>query len=129
MSDARRTILVVDDDASQRELLGGFVESLGHGSRGAAAAEDALESIHRQMPDMVLLDVRLPGMSGIDFAEQLKFDPDWGETPIIALSSHAETEIIERSKEAGFHDYIGKFDREGLVESLREVRIGMEEAS
>jgi two-component system chemotaxis sensor kinase CheA len=71
----------------------------------------------------------MPGMNGIEFAERLKHDPDWGETPIIALSSHAESSIIERSKQAGFHEYVGKFDREGLVETLREVRSGMEEAS
>ena len=56
------------DDAGRRvgELLGGFVESLGFSAAEAESGEDALESIRRQLPDMVLLDVRLPGISGID---------------------------------------------------------------
>jgi len=66
MPEQQRTILVVDDEPSQRELLGGFVESLGFCAKEAASAEEALDALRRGLPDMVLLDVRLPGMSGIE---------------------------------------------------------------
>ena len=66
MPEAERTVLVVDDEASWRELLGGFVESLGFRAESASSAEEALELIRRSPPDMVLLDVRMPGMSGIE---------------------------------------------------------------
>ena len=61
MVESAQTILVVDDDGSQRELLGGFVESLGFRAEEAGSAEVALDTIRRNPPAMVLLDVRLRG--------------------------------------------------------------------
>jgi len=64
MSERRWTILVVDDEASQRELLGGFAARLGYRVCEAASGEEALAAIGDETPDLVLLDVRLPGISG-----------------------------------------------------------------
>ncbi len=106
MSDQRRTILVVDDDASQRELLGGFVESLGHAVREAASAEDALQSVERELPDMVLLDVRLPGMSGIDaLAEIRKLS---GSLPVLLITAYADLRQAVVAMKGGADDYLPK---------------------
>ena len=67
----RKKILVVDDEASQRELLGSFVESLGFQVEQAGSAEEALQLVNKQPPQMVLLDVRLPGISGIEAPRQI----------------------------------------------------------
>jgi CheY-like chemotaxis protein len=72
MADEPYTILVVDDEAEQRRLLGGFVQSLGFRAQEASSAEEALEAIHARVPEMVLLDVRLPGMSGIDALAEIR---------------------------------------------------------
>ncbi len=123
-------LLLVDDSPFFRNMLAPLLGSAGYNVTLAASAEEAMALKDRGIGfDLIVSDIEMPGMNGIEFAEKLKFDPDWGETPIIALSSHAEPDVIARSKEAGFHEYIGKFDREGLVETLREVRVGMEEAS
>ena len=123
-------LLLVDDSAFFRNMLAPLLGSAGYQVTLAASGAEALALKERGVVfDLIVSDIEMPGMTGIEFAEKLKFDPDWGDTPIIALSSHAEPEIIEQSKEAGFHEYIGKFDREGLVETLREVRVGMEKAS
>ncbi|MCF6199427.1 MAG: chemotaxis protein CheW [Hyphomicrobiaceae bacterium] len=123
-------LLLVDDSSFFRNMLAPLLGSAGYHVTLAASGEEALSLKERGINfDLIVSDIEMPGMNGIEFAEKLKFDPDWGDTPIIALSSHAEPDIIEKSKEAGFHEYVGKFDREGLVETLREVRVGMEEAS
>ena len=61
MAEQLRTILVVDDEPAQRRLLCGFVESLGFRTQETSSAEEALETIRNHAPDLVLLDVRLPG--------------------------------------------------------------------
>ncbi len=123
-------LLLVDDSSFFRNMLAPLLGSAGYHVTLAASGEEALSLKERGINfDLIVSDIEMPGMNGIEFAEKLKFDPDWGDTPIIALSSHAEPDIIAKSKEAGFHEYVGKFDREGLVETLREVRVGMEEAS
>ena len=123
-------LLLVDDSSFFRNMLAPLLGSAGYQVTLAASAEEAMALKERgENYDLIVSDIEMPGMSGIEFAEKLKFDPDWGETPIVALSSHAEPEVIKKSKEAGFHEYVGKFDREGLVETLREVRVSMEEAS
>ena len=106
MSDSRRTILVVDDDPSQRELLGGFVESLGHGVQEAASAEDALQSIHRKMPDMVLLDVRLPGMSGIEALAEIRTFAD--RLPVLLITAYADLRQAVAAMKGGADDYLAK---------------------
>ena len=69
-----------------------------------------------------LMDCEMPEMDGITFASTLKDDSQWGHTPIIALSSHTNPEVIARGRAAGFRDYVAKFDREGLIESIRECK-------
>ena len=123
-------LLLVDDSSFFRNMLAPLLGSAGYHVTLAASGEEALSLKERGVNfDLIVSDIEMPGMNGIEFAEKLKFDADWGDTPIIFLSSHAEPDIIEKSKAAGFHEYVGKFDREGLIETLREVRVGMEEAS
>jgi two-component system chemotaxis sensor kinase CheA len=57
-------------------------------------------------------------MNGFEFAEALQNDELWGETPIIALSSHTKDEDFERGRQVGFSDYVAKFDRDALVSTL-----------
>ncbi len=106
MTKNNHTILVVDDDASQRQLLGGFVESLGLGVREAASGEEALESIERQPPDMVLLDVRLPGISGIDvLAEIRRRHP---ALRVLLITAYADLRQAVAALKSGADDYLAK---------------------
>jgi len=106
MPERKRTILVVDDEASQRELLGGFVESLGFCAREAASAEEALDAIRRETPAMVLLDVRLPGMSGIEaLAEIRKFAE---ELPVLLITAYADLRQAVAAMKGGADDYLAK---------------------
>jgi DNA-binding NtrC family response regulator len=106
MADKQRTILLVDDEAAQRRLLGGFVESLGFRAQEAPSAEDALEAVRRHPPDMVLLDVRLPGMSGIDaLAEIRKLSAD---LPVLLITAYADLRQAVAAMKGGADDYLPK---------------------
>jgi len=106
MADPPRTILVVDDEASQRDLLGGFVESLGFGVCEAASAEEAIEIIRRQPPDMVLLDVRLPGLSGIAALPAIREIA--AELPVLLVTAHADLRQAVAAMKGGADDYLAK---------------------
>ena len=70
--------------------------------------------------DVVVTDVDMPEMSGFDFAEAVRADPHTSELPVIALSSMISPEAVERGRRVGFHDYVAKFDRQGLIAALKE---------
>lgn len=106
MADRRRTILVVDDEASQRQLLGGFVESLGFRAQEASSAEDALEAVRRSPPKMVLLDVRLPGMSGIDALAEIRKIA--GDLPVLLITAYADLRQAVAAMKSGADDYLAK---------------------
>ncbi len=106
MTKQQRKILVVDDDPSQRRLLGGFVESLGFNVEEAASAEDALEAINRDVPEMVLLDVRLPGISGIDAVPEIRKIA--GDLPVLLITAYADLREAVSAMKGGADDYLTK---------------------
>jgi DNA-binding NtrC family response regulator len=106
MADTRSTILVVDDEPAQRELLGGFLRSLGLRAREAASGEEALEAIRRELPDMVLLDVRLPGMSGIETLAGIRSYAD--HLPVLLITAYADVRQAVAAMKGGADDYLAK---------------------
>jgi len=106
MAERPRTILVVDDEAAQRRLLGGFVESLGFHSEEASSAEEALETIRGHAPDMVLLDVRLPGMSGIEALAEIRKITD--KLPVLLITAYADLRQAVAAVKSGADDYLAK---------------------
>ena len=69
----------------------------------------------------IVSDIEMPGMSGFDLAEVLRANPLYADVPIIALSSHSTPAVIERGRRAGFHNFVAKFDRQGLLAALKHV--------
>lgn len=114
-------LLLVDDSAFFRNMLAPLLSSSGYEVTLANSATEALALRDKgQVFDIIVSDIEMPEMDGITFAETVRQDAQWGAIPIIALSSHSTPQVIERSRQAGFIDFIGKFDRQGLIESLRE---------
>jgi two-component system chemotaxis sensor kinase CheA len=72
---------------------------------------------------VVVSDIEMPDMNGFELAEALRADPRTAQLPIIALSSLTNPAAIERGRQAGFHDYVAKFDRQGLIAALKETSI------
>jgi len=106
MAEKKRTILVVDDDAAQRRLLGDFVRSLGFCTEEAVSAEEALGQIRRAMPDMVLLDVRLPGISGIEALGEIRKIA--GDLLVLLITAHGDLRQAVEAMKSGADDYLLK---------------------
>jgi len=106
MSEQQRTILIVDDEASQRDMLGGFIRSLGFQPREAASGEDALEAIRANPPAMVLLDVRLPGISGIEVLAEIRKHNE--RLPVLLITAYADLRQAVEAMKGGADDYLAK---------------------
>lgn len=114
-------LLLVDDSPFFRNMLSPLLNAAGYEVTLTESANEALTLKQNGAAfDIIVSDIEMPGMDGISFAEALQGDPQWGTTPLIALSSHSAPQVIERTRRAGFFDFVGKFDRQGLMESLKE---------
>ena len=96
-------------------------EAAGYKVRVATNAQEGLVALRSgQEFDVILTDIEMPDMNGFEFAETIRADQKLAATPIIALSSMISPAAIERGRQAGFHDYVAKFDRPGLIAALKE---------
>jgi CheY-like chemotaxis protein len=101
-------VLVVDDEASLVELCRIILENAGYTVRGAINGRDALQSIQDEMPDVVLLDVMMPGMDGIEVCRQIRNRFDIGNPCILMYTADSRKETRESSLAAGADDFITK---------------------
>jgi CheY-like chemotaxis protein len=112
-------LLVVDDDESHRTLLSDFLEQLGYRTRQARDGREALDMLDEEMPDAVLLDLRMPVMSGWGLLEALKKMPRARNLPIIIISAYGfewEAELV------GASGYISKpVDLEKLRDTIERI--------
>ncbi|HUN95691.1 MAG TPA: hybrid sensor histidine kinase/response regulator [Bradyrhizobium sp.] len=116
-----QSVLLVDDSAFFRNMLAPVLKAAGYKVRVAPNAQEGLAALRSgQSFDVVLTDIEMPDMNGFEFAETIRADHNLNGLPIIALSSMVSPAAIERGRLAGFHDYVAKFDRPGLIAALKE---------
>jgi two-component system, chemotaxis family, sensor kinase CheA len=116
-----QSVLLVDDSAFFRNMLAPVLKAAGYRVRVVGGAEEGLSVLRSgQNFDVVLTDIEMPDMNGFEFAETIRADAHFGQMPIIGLSSLISPAAIERGRQAGFHDYVAKFDRPGLIAALKE---------
>ena len=117
----QRSVLLVDDSPFFRNMLMPVLQAAGYAVSVAGSAREALAAVeHGKSFDVIVTDIDMPEMDGFELAEALRADPRSGATPVIALSSQVSAELIERGRRAGLHDYVAKFDRQGLIAALLE---------
>ena len=111
-------VAVVDDDDSVRESLGGLFRSVGYAARGFASAAAFLESEDLAKTDCVILDVRMPGMSGLELQRRLVAShPD---VPVIFMTAHDDARAQSHALSGGAVDYLIKpFSEEALLDAVR----------
>ena len=133
-----RRILVADDDADIRHLLKTFLEEESYEVSEAPNGEEALEGIREGGYDLVLLDMRLPGMTGLDVLRQLR--EKQGDVPVILMTAYGSPNIAIQASSLGVYDYITKpfelddvllninryFERQRLKEEVRALRSQIE---
>jgi two-component system, response regulator PdtaR len=114
-------VLIADDEAVIRMGLKAMITSLGHIVVGAAAnGEDALEKARALKPDLLLLDIKMPGKDGLTVAETLAVEMP---LPIIMLTAYTEKTLIERAANASVMGYLVKPIHEGKLQPLIEVAL------
>ncbi|MBR1344403.1 hybrid sensor histidine kinase/response regulator, partial [Bradyrhizobium sp. AUGA SZCCT0105] len=120
-SASAQSVLLVDDSAFFRNMLAPVLKAAGYKVRTAPNAQEGLAALRSgQAFDVVLTDIEMPEMNGFEFAENIRSDHNLTGLPIIALSAMVSPAAIERGRQAGFHDYVAKFDRPGLIAALKE---------
>jgi two-component system phosphate regulon response regulator PhoB len=102
------TVLVVEDEPAIQELIAFNLKQSGHVALTAPSAESAERMIKETLPDLILLDWMLPGMSGIEFARRLKADAFTKSIPLIMLTARGEEQDKVKGLETGADDYVTK---------------------
>lgn len=100
-------VLVVEDNTMNRKLMRDILE-IRFDVLEAHSAEDALVLLQDYRPDLILMDLQLPGMDGLSLTRLLKQDPDFRATPVIAVSAYAMKFNIEQALDAGCVEYVTK---------------------
>jgi len=118
----RNEILIVDDSPFFRHLLSPLLQQAGYHVTSVDSAEHALAlKDDGARFDLIVSDIEMPGMDGFAFAEAIRSSAEWADTPLVALSGQTSGDRIERGREAGFTDYVGKTDRDGLLATLSQT--------
>ena len=107
MSD-RALVLIVEDNPRNLKLARDVLNHAGYDTLEAASAEEGLALARERRPGVVLLDIQLPGMDGMQALDHLRDDPSTRDIPVIALTAFAMKSDRERFLEAGFDHYVAK---------------------
>ncbi len=125
MDYSRCTVLVVDDNAPNVELMQAYLEPLGCRVLTAGNGMDAIgyiEDAGAQGPDLVLLDVMMPRMSGFEVCRKIKEDPSTRDIPVIMVTALSELGDVERGVESGTDDFLTKpVDKRELLDRVRTL--------
>lgn len=105
---AAATVLVVDDHEQNLELLQAYLEELGCAIVFARDGLEAVEAVEVSPPDLVLLDVMMPKLSGYQVCEKIKSDPDTRDIPVIMVTALGEISDVERAVDVGADDFLTK---------------------
>jgi len=114
-------VLLIDDSPFFRNMLAPVLQAAGYTVTALSSAQEAVTRLRAgETFDVVITDTDMPEMNGFDFAQTLRDNPETADLPIIALASAVSADAIERGRAAGFHDFVAKFDRQGLIAALKE---------
>ncbi|MQW75529.1 response regulator [Nocardioides sp. dk4132] len=101
-------ILVADDDVDIRELVEFKLSTLGHDITAVADGQAAVDACRSSRPDLAVLDVMMPGVSGLDAIRVIRADPVLADLPVILLTARAQESDVENGFDSGADDYITK---------------------
>jgi twitching motility two-component system response regulator PilG len=110
-----KKILIVEDEESLLKLESILLTTKGYHVRGATTGAAALEAVAEEPPDLVLLDVMLPGVDGFEVCERLKKDPETSHIPVVFLTAKKTPEDEARGRNAGAAEYITKPFKSAMV--------------
>ena len=116
------TVMVIDDADLTRDTLARVLRREGYATTQAASGKEALDMLeHQAAPDLVLLDINLPDLDGLELLEMIHDNPQWRGLPVIMLTAQADTVTIRRAEQLGAREFLVKAAF-SLQEMLRHVR-------
>jgi two-component system alkaline phosphatase synthesis response regulator PhoP len=119
------TVLVVEDEPQILQLLEFWLQSEGYDVVTASDGRAAIEKLEGDPPDIVILDVMLPHVSGVEVLEKIRSLPGWRDTPVLMLTAKRAEQDIVRAFDAGADDYVAKpFQLEELVARMQRLLRG-----
>jgi two-component system, chemotaxis family, sensor kinase CheA len=125
-----RRIMLVDDSPFFRDMLAPLIKAAGYQVLAVPSAAQALAAIKSGTRiDIVVTDIEMPDMDGFALAMALRENPATASIPVIALSAMVSAEAIERGRRVGFHDFVAKFDRAGLIAAIKEQTDDLHQAA
>jgi adenylate cyclase len=115
-------ILIVDDNETNRDILDARLAAHGYETLQAADGEEALVAARRHLPDLILLDVMMPKLGGVEVCRRIKSDESFPYTPIILVTAKTDTQDVVAGLDAGADEYLAKpIDQVALVARVRSV--------
>lgn len=125
-----KRILLVDDSSFFRNMLAPVMSAGGYSVTAVDSAAEALRLCAEGTEfDLIVSDIEMPDMDGFGLVERLSTDSRWSDVPVVALSSHTSPAVIEKARTSNFVDYVGKFDREGLMDVIKNTVDAIGEAA
>jgi len=116
-----KKVLVIEDNELNLKLVRALLQRESFPILEAGDAETGLDLARSGRPDLILMDIQLPGMDGLTATRLIKRDPELGEIPVVALTSYAMQEDMEKAKEAGCNGYISKpIDVRNFLDTIRK---------
>lgn len=122
---SEKQIILVDDELSLLEIFSTMLKRKGFRVIEATNALDALDLVRKVKPDLLILDVMMPGMNGIELCRELRTWPDTHDTPILMLSALSDKGTIRASMDAGANGYLNKPVLQRELVSKVEQMVGM----
>lgn len=118
-----KKILIIEDDKFLRELISQKLVKEGYDTAEAADGEKGVKAVKEEKPDLILLDLVLPGISGFEALAQIKEDPVLAEIPVIVLSNLSQKDDIEKALKMGADDYLVKAHRtpDEIVQKITSI--------
>ena len=116
-------ILVVEDDKFLRELITQKLSREGYDVVGAVDGEEGVVKAKKDQPNLILLDLILPGIDGFEVLSQIKKDPETSEIPVVILSNLGQKEDVDKGKSLGAIDFLIKahFTPSEIIEKIEEI--------
>jgi two-component system cell cycle response regulator DivK len=118
----KKTVLLVEDNPHNRKIFSGMLTHSGFEVVEAEDGQQALDAVAKSLPDVILMDLSIPGVDGWEVTRRLKADARSQPVPIIALTAHAMRGDEERARAAGCDHYLAKpISPKKVVEEVRKI--------